>query len=60
MVKKLPFNAGDIRDASLIPDSERSPGRGHATHSSILAWRIPRTEESGRPHSLELLRIGHD
>ena len=60
VVKKPPANAGDIRDGSLIPESERSPGRGHANHSSILAWRIPWTEESGRLHSLGLQKIGHD
>ena len=30
-----------------IPGSGRCPGEGKATHSSILAWRIPRTEEPG-------------
>jgi len=30
------------------------------THSSILAWRIPWTEESGRLQSLGLQRVGHD
>ena len=29
------------------------------THSSILAWRIPQTEEPGRLQSMELQRIGH-
>ena len=29
MVKNLPFNAGDLRDTSLIPGSGRSPGEGH-------------------------------
>ena len=29
VVKKLPTNAGDIRDLSLIPGLERSPGGGH-------------------------------
>ena len=48
MVKSLPANAGDIRDGSLIPGSRRFPGRGHGTHSSILAWRILWTEEPGR------------
>ena len=33
---------------------------GVATHSSILAWRIPQTEESGRPQSIRLQRVGHD
>ena len=31
-----------------------------ATHSSILAWRIPWTEEPGRLPSMELQRVGHD
>ena len=30
--------------------------KGIATHSSILAWRIPRTEEPGRLQSMELSR----
>jgi len=46
-VKNLPGNAGDTRDAGLIPWSRRSPGGEHATHSSILAWRIPWAEEPG-------------
>ena len=49
MVKNPPANAGNIRDMSLISGSGRSPGGGvMATHSSILAWRIPWTEELGR------------
>ena len=31
-----------------------------ATHSSILAWRIPWTEEPGRPPSMGLQRVRHD
>ena len=31
-----------------------------ATHSSILAWRIPRTEEPGGLQSIALQRVGHD
>ena len=31
-----------------------------ATHSSILAWRIPCTEEPGRLQSMGLQRVGHD
>ena len=31
-----------------------------ATHSSILAWRIPWTEEPGGLQSMGLQRIGHD
>ena len=45
VVKNMSANAGDTRDAGSIPGLERSPGEGNATHSSILAWRIPWTEE---------------
>ena len=31
-----------------------------ATHSSILAWKIPETEEPGRLQSMESQRTGHD
>ena len=31
-----------------------------ATHFSILAWKIPRTEEPGRLQPMESLRVGHD
>ena len=31
-----------------------------ATHSSILAWRIPWTEDSGGLQSIELQRVGHN
>ena len=34
--------------------------KGMATHSSTLAWRIPRTEEPGRLPSLGSQRVGHD
>ena len=31
-----------------------------ATHSSVLAWKIPWTEEPGGLQSMGLLRVGHD
>ena len=31
-----------------------------ATHSSILAWKTPQTEEPGGPQSMESQRVGHD
>ena len=34
--------------------------KGTATHSSILAWRIPWTEEPGGLESMGLQRLGHD
>ena len=47
VVKNLPASAGDIRDPGSIPGWGRSSRRGHGNHSSILAWRLPRTEETG-------------
>ena len=53
MVKNLPSSAGDITDADSEPVSGRSPGgEGIATHFSILAWRIPWTEEPGGLQSM--------
>ena len=34
--------------------------KGTATHSSILAWRIPQTEESGGLQSMGSQRVGHN
>ena len=62
VVKNLPANAGDIRDRGSIPGSGMSSGRTRqlATHSSILTWRIPWTEESGRLESTGSQKVGHD
>ena len=43
MVKNLPANVGDTRDVQSLSWEEM----GVATHSSILAWRIPWTDETG-------------
>ena len=48
-MKKTACNAGD---PGLIPGSGRSSEKGMATDSSILAWRIPWTEEPGRLQSM--------
>ena len=45
MVKNPPANTRDIREAGLILGQEDPLEEGMATHSSILAWRIPWTEE---------------
>ena len=45
MVKSLPANGGDM---SLSLGQEDPLEEEMATHSSILAWRIPWTEEPGR------------
>ena len=34
--------------------------KGRATHSNILAWEIPWTEEPGGPQSMGSHRVGHD
>ena len=39
---------------------EDSPGEERTTHSRILAWRIPWTEEPGRLRSMKPQRVGHD
>ena len=44
MVKNLCANAGDV---GSIPELEDPLEEGMATHSSILAWRIPLTEQPG-------------
>ena len=52
MVKNPPANAGDVRDVGLVPGSEDPLEREITTFSSILAWRIPWTEESGGLQSM--------
>ena len=61
VVKNPPANAGDVGDVGAIPGSRRVPWRNPLieAHSSILAWRIPWTEEPGRPQSIVSQRIGH-
>ena len=50
VVKNLPDNAGDEREVSSVPGWGKSPGGGNGNHSSILAWKIPWTEEPGGYH----------
>ena len=57
MVKNLPA-IQETRDQSLGQDDALE--KGMATHCSILAWRIPRTEEPGGLYSTGLQRVGHD
>jgi len=60
VVKKPPANAGDA--GAWVPSLgwENSLEEEIATHSSILAWRIPWTEESGGLQSMESQRVGCD
>ena len=45
--KEFTCNAGDTGDVSSILGQENPLEKGMATHSTILAWRIPWTEEPG-------------
>ena len=58
--KEAATNAGDIRDAGLIPGREDPQMKEMATHHSILGWRIAWTEEPGRVQSMGSQRVGHD
>ena len=60
VVKNPPASAGDVRDSGSIPGSGRSLKEVMATHSSLLAWRIPWTEEPGRLQSMGLQTVRHD
>ena len=42
------------------PGSERSPGEGNATHSSILVWEIPWTEVPSGLQSMSSQTVRHD
>ena len=48
----------EMRVSSL--DQKDPLEKGMATHSSILAWEIPRMEEPDRLQFMELQRVGHD
>ena len=60
MVKNPSVSAGEVRDKGLILRQEDTLEEGTATHSSILAWRIPWTEEPGRLQSAGSQRVGHN
>ena len=60
MIKNLPANAGDKRDAGSILGQEDPLEEGMATDSSVLAWEIPWTEEPGGLRSMGLQRVRHD
>ena len=59
-VKNLPAMQEMQADESLIPRLGRSLEEGMATHSSILAWRIPWTEEPGGLQARGSQGIRHD
>ena len=55
MVKNLP-----AMQETWILGQEDALEKGMATHSSILVWRIPWTEELGGLQSMESQRVGQD
>ena len=56
VVKNLPT----MQETGLIPGQDDPLEKGIATHSSILAWRIPWTEKPGRLWSIGSQRVKHD
>ena len=60
VVKNPPANTGDERDAGSIPSWEDPLEKEKSTHSIILAWRSPWTEEPGGLQSTELQRVGYN
>ena len=61
VVKNPPANAGEARDTWIQSlGQEDSLEKEMATHSSILAWRTPWTEETGKLQSRGVQRVGYD
>ena len=57
MVKHLPA----VQETQVRSLGREDPlKKGMATHSSIIAWRIPRTEEPGGLQSVESQRVRHN
>ena len=57
VVKNPLASVGEIRDMGSIPGQEDSLEEGMASHSSILAWKIPWTEEPGGLQSMGSQRV---
>ena len=50
-----------VKEALVLSLGQENPlEKRMATHSSILAWRIPWMEEPGGPQSMGSQRVGHD
>ena len=61
MVRNLPANAGVSGDmVQSLGRKDRLQEACMATHSNILAWRMPWTEESGRLQCIGLHRVIHN
>ena len=53
-------SACSVGDLGSTPGSEDPLEKGMATHSNILAWRIPWTEEPGTLQTMRSQRVGYD
>ena len=60
VVKNLPANAGGATDSGSVPGWEDALQTGMATHSSILAWEVPWTQEPGGLGSTGSQRVEHN
>ena len=60
MVAQLVNNLHAMQETLVRFLGREDPLKGMATHSSILAWRIPWIEEAGRLQSMGLQRGGHN
>ena len=60
VMKNPPANAGDIRDTVRSLGQEDPLEKEMATHSSILAWEVPQTEEPCGRQSMKSQRVGHN
>jgi len=57
MVKNLPV----MQETQVQPLGQEDPlKKGMATHASLFAWRIPRTQEPGGLPAMGSQRAGHD
>ena len=61
LVAKMVKNLLAVQETRVQSMGQEDPlEKRMATHSSILTWRIPWTEEPGRLPSMVLQRVGHD
>ena len=60
MVKNKPTNAGDIRNAGLIPGSGRSPRGGHGNPFQYSCLENPMDRGAGQLQSIGSKRVGLD
>ena len=60
VVKNLPVNTGDIRDVSLTPGLERSPGEGNGNPLQYSCLENPMEGGAWRLQSMGSKSVGHD